>query len=912
MNKKFIATFAAAAMLCCVCNAGVAVADDNTDFNATITQLISQADNHIDALKKIVNEQGSDDLKKTLFAEGYNSLNKYMWERRQIEQNRGLIEKFEKDLAAAGDNPDQATLDALRAQEKQINNSTIAIDRKHNWMARSGDASDYNFRGYSDYSSWLKNSFPYEKLEVEKTKIKKLTAIDKQLDDLLNTIKLPSEAHPISIEDQSNYNLDQVKVKYWYDGEPNANNSAYVKAQLAFWHKFVEKTKSDLEDNVAKNARYLVNEVKRSLGFDIYTLNNKVEATVNVHNGDEYLRQELAQQGTLKKAFDHTIIHYGNGVKLPPYDDPNFDSKTYESISEQINTATSNIYNSEILKKFGFEFTNKNPSQLTPEQRKEYCDAYEKYTASRIENTKKLEELRKKQAELDDKNDHKAYNAAKELSTARDGAVSYAYLHLKFKKYVQDQLNNGKTLEQLLEGDTPAYNKAKRTVNEIGRKIEAGNYKKSSSAWELIHRYNFMVDLLASRDNDAYIKDALKQGKSYDSMLNEANAARGENNEIHNKMYQEYHYGREDVKSLGDKANKASEKLRKLRDSGASEEEIKQAEDEYNEAQNEVYKHEDEYLNNDIQKYYNKETELNRRIDLIKKLKSGEYDTTVLDIDNLALTPEQKSSEDVAPLDYNDSSFENPDGDTGNKPDNNPDGDSGNNPDGDTGNKPDNNPDDPFDGFNFDDIDWGDFNFDDLDLDDLGVDDVDAEDFDFSEFDTYASEISDDDLASLDIDDINFDDLDLGDLDLGDLDLGDFYNDDTQSGDTNSGETAKPGETKPGETKPGDTTNSGDTNAGNTAKPGETKPEDVAKPGETKPEDVAKPGDTIKPGDAKSSETIKPGDAKSAAAKIEAVKAEVAVDKTEDVKIEAAEADNDNAGDATQTDNVTKTQENNN
>lgn len=52
MNKKFIATFAAAAMLCCVCNAGVAVADDNTDFNATITQLISQADNHIDALKK--------------------------------------------------------------------------------------------------------------------------------------------------------------------------------------------------------------------------------------------------------------------------------------------------------------------------------------------------------------------------------------------------------------------------------------------------------------------------------------------------------------------------------------------------------------------------------------------------------------------------------------------------------------------------------------------------------------------------------------------------------------------------------------------------------------------------------------------------------------------------------------------
>ena len=36
------------------------------------------------------------------------------------------------------------------------------------------------------------------------------------------------------------------------------------------------------------------------------------------------------------------------------------------------------------------------------------------------------------------------------------------------------------------------------------------------------------------------------------------------------------------------------------------------------------------------------------------------------------------------------------------------------------------------------------------------------------------------------------------------------------------------------------------------------------------------------------------------------------MDKTEDVKIEAAQADNDNAGDATQADNVTKTQENNN
>ncbi len=896
MNKKFIATFAAAAMLCCVCHAGVAVADDNTDFNATITQLISQADNHIDALKKIIDNSDNAKLKSDPFNIHLDTYKPFY--KNLIDTDKTMIEQFEQHLNAAGEKPNQNTLDALRAEAKELD-KRLNRPTNNSFGARAGFHNHYDvFRGYSTYSSWRKASVPYNKLEDTKSKLAKLTALDKQFNDLRQAIQLPSEVHPISIEDQSNYDLDQVKVKYWYDGEPNADNSAYVKAQLAFWHKLVEKSKRNLEDKVANGIRDLVARTGIDVNVNVFDLNREVNATVNVHNGDEYLSKELAQQGTLKKAFDHTIIHYGNGVSLPPREDPNFDYKKYDILQQQIDAISSNI--NDPLKKFGWEFTYKDPSKLTAEQRKEYCDAYEKYTASRIENSKKLEDLRKEQAELGDKNAYKAYDIAEDLSTARDGAVSYAYLHLKFKKYVQDQLNNGKNLEQLLEDDASAYNKAKKLADKIGNKAEARTSKEYRDAIETVYRYEFMVDLLAARDNDAYIKEALKNGISYDDMLKATVNDRLERD----KKYNDY-ANQGEAKVLYDRMWAASTKWGELNSSGASKEEIKQAEADYYKADDELYK----YIGKERQRFDNKQTELYARENLIKKLKSGEYDTAVLDIDNLALTPEQKSSEDVAPLDYNDSSFENPDGDTGNKPDNNPDGDSGNNPDGDTGNKPDNNPDDPFDGFNFDDIDWGDFNFDDLDLDDLGVDDVDAEDFDFSEFDTYASEISDDDLASLDIDDINFDDLDLGDLDLSD-----FYNDDTQSGDTQSG----------------DTTNSGDTNAGNTAKPGETKPEDVAKPGDTTNSgDAAKPGEITKPGDAKSSETIKPGDTKSAAAKIEAVKAEVAVDKSEDVKIEAAksefadaksedvkieaaETDNDNAGDVTQTDNVTKTQENNN
>ena len=903
MNKKFIATFAAAAMLCCVCHAGVAVADDNTDFNATITQLISQADNHIDALKKLIDNSDNAKLKSDPFNIHLDTYKPFY--KNLIDTDKTMIEQFEQHLNAAGEKPNQNTLDALRAEAKELD-KRLNRPTNNSFGARAGFHNHYDvFRGYSTYSSWRKASVPYNKLEDTKSKLAKLTALDKQFNDLRQAIQLPSEVHPISIEDQSNYDLDQVKVKYWYDGEPNADNSAYVKAQLAFWHKLVEKSKRNLEDKVANGIRDLVARTGIDVNVNVFDLNREVNATVNVHNGDEYLSKELAQQGTLKKAFDHTIIHYGNGVSLPPRENPDFDYEKYNILQQQIDAISSNI--NDPLKKFGWEFTYKDPSQLTAEQRKEYCDAYEKYTASRIENSKKLEDLRKEQAELGDKNAYKAYDIAEDLSTARDGAVSYAYLHLKFKKYVQDQLNNGKNLEQLLEDDAPAYNKAKKLVDKISYS-EAGTSKEYRDAIETVYRYEFMVDLLAARDNDAYIKEALKNGISYDDMLKATVNDRLERD----KKYNDY-ANQGEAKVLYDRMWAASTKWGELNSSGASKEEIKQAEADYYKADDELYK----YIGKERQRFDNKQTELYAREDLIKKLKSGEYDTTVLDIDNLALTPEQKSSEDVAPLDYNDSSFENPDGDTGNKPDNNPDGDSGNNPD--------NNPAGPFDDFNFDDIDWGDFNFDDLDLDDLGLDDVEAEDFDFSEFDTYASEISDDDLASLDIDDINFDDLGLGDLDLGDLDLGDFYNDDTQSGDTNSGETAKPGNAKPG-----DTTNSGDTNAGNTAKPGETKPEDVAKPGDTTNSgDTAKSGETTKPGDAKSSETIKPGDAKSVAAKIEAVKAEVAVDKTEDVKIEAAksefadakseavkieaaEADNDNAGDATQTDNVTKTQENNN
>lgn len=109
MNKKFIATFAAAAMLCCVCNAGVAVADDNTSFQTTINQLVNT---HIDALKKIVNEQDDAELKQA-FADDLKYVNE---NKQKIEDARLAIEKFEKDLANAGNSLDEDTLKNLQTE----------------------------------------------------------------------------------------------------------------------------------------------------------------------------------------------------------------------------------------------------------------------------------------------------------------------------------------------------------------------------------------------------------------------------------------------------------------------------------------------------------------------------------------------------------------------------------------------------------------------------------------------------------------------------------------------------------------------------------------------------------------------------------------------------------------------------
>lgn len=160
------------------------------------------------------------------------------------------------------------------------------------------------------------------------------------------------------------------------------------------------------------------------------------------------------------------------------------------------------------------------------------------------------------------------------------------------------------------------------------------------------------------------------------------------------------------------------------------------------------------------------------RVDFIKYLQEYGNDDEVakiLDTDDLALTPEQKSSE--ALVDDSIPDFKKlSERDKPHFPHSNPTGGSSSvnvgGSAGGTNTAPPVNPDDinsgddsddfNIDDLNLDDIDLDDLGLDKLDLDDLGVDDVEAEDFDFSEFDTYASEISDDDLASLNIDDINF------------------------------------------------------------------------------------------------------------------------------------------------------------
>lgn len=803
MNKKFIATFAAAAMLCCVCNAGVAVADDNTDFNATITQLISQADNHIDALKKITDDQNDDDLKKV-----FTDYLKSAKENKQNIQNAiNVIEKFDRDLAAAGNNPNDATLQTLKDEHSAAESAQYKIFSGNNHNLPKSWSMPYSdpFKGYPDYSTWLKEAMSYGKISDANIEIAKLKNTKEKISTLVKPIKLPSEINPENIDDKCDREFKGEELRFWYDGEANASNSKYVAAQLDYWRKDVQNIKNNLKDKIAKSVRGLADDMKYDLENRIYKLTSKVEAAMNLHDGEEYLLKESKKYSNLEDVFKHNIMQYNNfGISQDqsdtPTDNSGFDYDTYNKLQEQIQ----NLYNEYYNMDSQFSTVMTDPDNVDTATRKAYLE----FCKKNIEIKKKINALYEKQKALGEYPNSPDHTPTTDSSTARPGAISYAYLQLKFKKYVQNLISQGKSLEDWLAENKPAYEdiykqreKEFGPANKVSYKTERS--PKYFESFFKQHRYEFIRDLVASREYKLYVKNKLKENMTYAQMIEDTkNSLHGTNNDTFNKLYQ--------------------------------------------------------------------------RIDFIKHLQEyGNKDEVmkILDTDNLALTPEQKSSEDVAPLDYNDSSFENPDGDTGNKPDNNPDGDSGNNPD--------NNPAGPFDDFNFDDIDWGDFNFDDLDLDDLGLDDVEAEDFDFSEFDTYALEISDDDLASLDIDDINFDDLDLGDLDLSD-----FYNDDTQSGDT---------------------TNSGDTNAGDAAKPGETKPEDVAKPGDT-----TNSGDAAKPGDAKSSETIKPGDAKSAAAKIEAVKAEVADAKSEAVKIEAAEADNDNAGDATQTDNVTKTQENNN
>lgn len=788
MNKKFIATFAAAAMLCCVCHAGVAVADDNTDFNATITQLISQADNHIDALKKIVNEQNDDELKKA-FTKDLKSAEQ---NKQKIENARLAIEKFEKDLAAAGDNPDEATFKNLRTEyyAAQSAQDQIFSGENHTLPKLWSMPYDDPFKGYSAYSAWLKEAMSYGSISPATEKIVNLKAVKAEIGALVKSIKIPSEVQPENIDEKYDHEFKSKELQFWYDGAADASNPKYVAAQLDYWRKDVQNIKNRLEDKVAKSASGLATDMKYNLENKIHLLTSKVEATMNLHDGEEYLLQELKKYSNLENAFGYNVMQYNNfGITEDqsgtPTKDSNFDYKTYSDLEDKIQKL---LYGDESYK-IPSRFSNvvNNPANADAATRKDYLAFYKK----RIEIEKQIDELYKQQRALGEYpyEDHKLTTDSR---TARPGAISYAYLQLKFKKYVQNLLSQEKSLEDWL-----AENKSEYKARFENREKEFGpaykmtyEAKKKPEYFESFfkqYRYEFIRDLVASREYKQYVKDALKENKTYDQMIKDTeDSLKNVDTDTFNKMYPRVDF----IKHLQEYGN--DEEVAKILDT-------------------------DDLDLTPEQK--SSEALIDDSIPAFKKLSELTRPT----IPHTCVCDTSKKANGC--------------------PNNNP----GNNP----GNKPDNNPDDPFDGFNFDDIDLGDFNFDDLDLDDLGLDDVEAEDFDFSEFDTYASEISDDDLASLDIDDINFDDLGLGDLDLSD-----FYNDDTQSGDTqsgdttnsgdtNAGNTAKPGDAKSSETiKPGDTTNSGDA-----AKPGETKTGDATKSGETAKPDSAKSGETANSGD---------------------------------------------------------------
>lgn len=698
MNKKSIATFAAAAMLCCVCNAGVAVADESTAFQTTITQLVNEADNHIDALKKIVNEQDDAELKKA-FTKDLKSAEQ---NKQKIQDARIVIEKFEKDLTAAGDNPDENTLKTLKDEYYAAQSAQNQIFSGDNHTHLVGWSMPYDdpFEGYPDYSRWLKEAMSYGKISDANVEITKLKNTKEKIGTLVKSIKLPSEINPENIDDKCDHEFKGEELQFWYDGAADASNTKYVAAQLDYWRKDVQYIKNRLKDKVAKSVSGLAADMKYNLENKIYHLTSKVEAAMNLHDGEEYLLKESKEYSNLEDAFKHNIMQYNNfGITEDQSSTPTkdgFNYKTYSDLEDKIQK----LYGDESYN-IPSRFSNvvNNPANADAATRKDYLAFYKK----RIEIEKQIDKLYKQKRALGEYpyEDHKPTTDSR---TARPGAISYAYLQLKFKKYVQNLLDKGTDLKKWLAENKPAYDAIyTEREKDFGSPNKVSyEQKKSPKYFESFfkqHRYEFIENLVASREYKKYVKNALKDNKTYADMIKDTeDALKGADSDTNNRLYP--------------------------------------------------------------------------RIDFIKHLQEYGNDDEVakiLDTDDVALTPEQKSSE--ALVDDSIPDFKKlSERDKPHFPHSNPTGGSSSvnvgGSAGGTNTAPPVNPDDinsgddsddfNIDDLNLDDIDLDDLGLDKLDLDDLGIDDVEAEDFDFSEFDTYLSEISDDDLAALNIDDINF------------------------------------------------------------------------------------------------------------------------------------------------------------
>ena len=594
---------------------------------------------------------------------------------------------------------------------------------------------------FKGYSAWLKEAMSYGKISDANIEIAKLKKTKEKIGALVKSIKLPSKINTENIDDKFDHEFKRKELEFWHDGAADASNTKYVAAKLDYWRKDVQNIKNSLEDKVAKSVISLADDMKCNL-------DNKIDHLTSIKDGKEYLLEELQKyNNNLEEVFKHNIAQYNDfGIQenqgITTTHDSGFDYDTYNKLQEQIQ----NWSNDESYKTPSrFDIIVNDPDKADTATRKDYLAFYKK----RIKIAKKIYELSKKQEALYERPQSSDRTPTIDSRTARPGAISYAYLQLKFKKYVQNLLSRGKSLENWLLENRPTYE-----ARYMERKKEFGSpnkiYYKTEKSPEYVksffkqHLYEFIRDLVASREYKEYVKNALQAGKTYDQMI-------------------------KDTK-----------------------------EDSLNSTDNYIY-----------DKLYN-------RIDFIKNLqKYGNNDKVmqILNTDDLALTPEQKSSEalvddsipDFKKLSERDKPHfphSNPNchknnpggvcdcggytGDSAGGSTGAPTGGSSSVNIGGSAGGPTKDSGDDSDDFNIDDLNLDDLNLDDLNLDDLNLDNLNSKHTqpDNSQSKKNKSDnpqINNTDVDDFNIDDFNIDDFDLDDLDLSDLDLSDFYSDNPQA-----------------------------------------------------------------------------------------------------------------------------------